>query len=355
VSFVCGAYVISRLAVLLAAQVPVWLHRGSVYLSLTSWDSGYYGAIATHGYGNGPVTFATRRWAFFPAWPILLRVAHWTVGGSWQRNGIALAFLLGLAGAIAIWFAVAAVMGPVAADRTAVIFAFLPGSVALSMPYTESLFVTCGALCLYALHRRWWIVAGCSAAIAGATRFPGMVLFVCCAIAAAAAVREQRSWRPLMAPLLAPLGLVAFLVKQREATGTPFAFLRAQHYWGGTDVGIVTTIRDVLFSRTRFAAPLPLLIVLAVVMLLAGIVAMAFRNDVPTVWWVYTLGLAAMSASVHSGLSLPRYVLPIFPAYACLAARLSGRVYAALVAICAAVMMLSAVLIFTASPVRFAP
>ncbi|MDQ1462127.1 MAG: hypothetical protein QOI08_3611, partial [Actinomycetota bacterium] len=157
------------------------------------------------------------------------------------------------------------------------------------------------------------------------------------------------------APLLAPLGLVAFLVKQQQATGTPFAFLRAQHYWGGTDVGIVTTIRDVLFSRTRFAAPLPLLIVLAVVMLLAGIVAMAFRNDVPTVWWVYTLGLAAMSASVHSGLSLPRYVLPIFPAYACLAARLSGRVYAALVAICAAVMMLSAVLIFTASPVRFAP
>ncbi|MDQ1435066.1 MAG: hypothetical protein QOF59_1882, partial [Actinomycetota bacterium] len=275
--FVCGVYVVSRVTVLLAAQVPVWLHRGSVYLSLTSWDSGYYGAIATHGYRNGPVTFATRGWAFFPAWPMLLRVAHWTVGGSWQRNGIALAFLLGLVGAIAIWFAVAAVMGPVAADRTAVIFAFLPGSVALSMPYTESLFVTCGALCLYALHRRWWIVAGCSAAIAGATRFPGMVLFVCCAIAAVAAVREQRSWRPLMAPLLAPLGLVAFLVKQQQATGTPFAFLRAQHYWGGSDLGIVTTIRDVLFSRTRFAAPLPLLILFAVVMLLAGIAAMALR------------------------------------------------------------------------------
>lgn len=355
VCFVCGVYVISRAAVLLAAQVPVWLHRGSVYLSLTSWDSGYYGALATHGYGSGPVTFSTRRWAFFPAWPTLLRIAHWTVGGSWQRNGIALAFLLGLGAAIAIWFAVAAVMGPVAADRTAVIFAFLPGSVALSMPYTESMFAACGALCLYALRRRWWIVAGCSAAVAGATRFPGVVLTVCCAIAAVAAVRQQRSWRPLVAPLLAPLGLVAFLVKQRQATGTPFAFLQAQRFWGGSVLGIASTVRHVLFSRTRFAAPLPLFIVVAVVILLVGVVAMAFRNDVPTIWWVYTLGLAAMSASVHSGLSLPRYVLPVFPAYACLAARLSVRAYAAFVATCAALMVLSAILIFTVSPVRFAP
>src|SRR5205807_7473706 len=87
---------------------------------------------------------------------------------------------------------------------------FFPGSIVLTPFYTEGLLIALVLGCLLALlHDRWW-TAGVLAALATATRPNAVVIVACCACAAAVAIRRRRDWRPLVAPLLAPTGLLAY-------------------------------------------------------------------------------------------------------------------------------------------------
>src|SRR6202022_4216173 len=82
-------------------------------------------------------------------------------------------------------------------------------------------------LCLYSLLRRWWLLAGLSAAFASAAHPDAIVLSACCAWSAGAAVWKHREWRALIAPILAPAGLVVFFTYLRYHTGNFLAYVDA--------------------------------------------------------------------------------------------------------------------------------
>ncbi len=92
------------------------------------------------------------------------------------------------------------VLGPRVADATALLFVFFPLSGILSFAYTEGLFLTAAAGCLYALGRRLWITAALLACLAGLTRNTGIVVVLCVLVVALpAAWRDAPGcgrWRP---------------------------------------------------------------------------------------------------------------------------------------------------------------
>ena len=77
------------------------------------------------------------------------------------------AFIFGLTSALAIWLAVREVFGSRLADRAVLLYVFCPVAYVLSLAYTEGLFLTAAAGCLFALSRRYWVSAALFAAWPG--------------------------------------------------------------------------------------------------------------------------------------------------------------------------------------------
>ena len=252
-----GLYAASRLLVLVAVgtgalvapddEGPLsagpWPPGGSTGLGvvdgLLRWDSAWYLHIAEAGYSESS---ADGRNAFFPLLPLLVRLVAGLPGvGGLVEAGLIVALLAGAVATILVWALGRELADEPTADRMAALFAFFPGSAVLSMVYAEGLLVALAAAVLLALQRRQWLLAGVLAAVATSSRPTGVAVGAACAWAALAAVvlAERREWRALVAPALAPAGLVAFFGYLAARTGDPAAWFSAQRaVWGErVDVG----------------------------------------------------------------------------------------------------------------------
>jgi hypothetical protein len=310
-----------------AALVAKWLFpKMHVINALGSmWDGRWYLKIAAHGYpahliqeGDGS------RWAFFPAWPSAIRATSAITGLSLSNAAVFLAFAFGLTSVIAVWLAVREVFGPVIADRSVLFYVFFPTAFVLSMGYTEGLFITAAGLCLYALHRRYWMMAAGAAIVGSLTRDVGVVLVLCVAMAAAPVIWKQRKVRPLVAVLVAPLGIVGFMAYAWARVGNPLAFLSAEHFWAGAHFvwfrAAPTALADVLHGGLHgLVLPAALLASAALVFSYLGVTLLARMQSrggiIPTYWWVFTIGALLTAFSPYYPNSILRYTMVVFPLF----------------------------------------
>ncbi|MGH3775107.1 MAG: hypothetical protein ACRDRR_05115 [Pseudonocardiaceae bacterium] len=198
--------------------------------ALTSWDGAWFLGLATGGYGGVPAelvdAFGVRTpqtpLAFFPGYPGLVAAVSWVSG----LGVIAAAFVVSIgAGVVAAYGLVRlAKTVPYGSPRAGLVlvalFAAAPMSIVLSMTYSEALFCALAVWCLLGLLRRQWLLAGVCSAAAGLVRPTAAALVVAVGMAALVAVfRGQDGWRPWIAALLAPSGLVGYLAFVAARTG----------------------------------------------------------------------------------------------------------------------------------------
>lgn len=186
---------------------------------LTAWDGLWYLRIAAYGYELGYFTdaqghpnFYTPR-AFFPAYPYLTRALSLVTG----MNLITAALLSTTACGLAAAYGVArlGLLARGGSPRTGyllvALFAAAPMGIALSMAYTEAMFCALAVWALIGvLERRWWL-AGVCCALSGLVRSSAFALIVAVGLAALVFAVRARNWRPLVAVVLAPTGLVGYL------------------------------------------------------------------------------------------------------------------------------------------------
>ncbi|MGZ4590581.1 MAG: mannosyltransferase family protein [Actinomycetes bacterium] len=191
-----GAYVVSRLLVglgVLFAYVAYPSRAPSYFLH--RWDSAWYLAIARHGYPahlNYPVGLhgAPPRyspWAFFPLFPLLVRAVHEVTALGYTISAYALNVVIAGLAVLVLWRLARAVAGSEAADRTVLLFCAFPGSVVLSLAYSEALFILLVTLTLLLLVRHRWWLAGLTGALCSLTRPTGVRSW--------SRPRWPRSWR----------------------------------------------------------------------------------------------------------------------------------------------------------------
>ena len=171
------------------------------------WDSGYYSAIAEHGYS---ASGAER--AFFPLYPLLVRWLSRVNGLSIWWNGLILS-VTAFGAASAIFYAwVRCDHSRTVALLATALLCFSPVSFYLVAFYAEPLFLAVGLFGLYCARRGWFLASGIGIALASATRPTAFLLGV-------AYVIEILLQRPLSArawvmaiagALLAPLGALAY-------------------------------------------------------------------------------------------------------------------------------------------------
>lgn len=222
-----AAYVVARVATLLAIVVASQLHHGDLDNLLGKSDGAWYLGIAQHGYGvappispHGAYTHDLTSLAFFPLYPMLIRLFTWP-DISYLVAALLVTAVAGVlaAGLIAAW------ARPVVGDRGAIalvaVWSLLPSSAVFDMAYSEALFVAAAAGCLLALQRRRWIAAAVAAIVGGLTRPTGGALVLAVAIAAGLEIwRHHRIDRRVAAAVvLAPLGLGVALLHVSLVTG----------------------------------------------------------------------------------------------------------------------------------------
>lgn len=313
------------------------------------WDSPWYLAIAGHGYGP-------ERAAFFPLYPGLLALVTSSVRAAIVA-GIAISSACSLGALYLIHRLVSLDRGLEVARATVWIICALPFALVLSAVYTEGLFLLLAAGAIYAARLGRWPAAALCVAAAGATRSSGVLLVVPALAVMLYGPRADRpaaaarsGWRPAyrlgreaLWLLLAPAGLLASIVYLGVVRGDPLAAIHAQSHWdrvliplGAIPLGIwhaLSGLADIIppiavgpprsldLAQPFWAAVLN--VALAGFLALAGWLTLAVARRLSVAEAAYALSALALPLSAPSAdyplLSLPRYMLVIFPFWTMLA------------------------------------
>ena len=322
-----GIFLASRLGILAVFGAAIYGRRDSLASALSAWDARWYLAVARSGYPHLlPVAFgdaAQSTLGFFPLLPLMIRAVAALTRLSYLTSGLLVTTFAGLAAALTVWRLLADTEGRAAADRGTALVLLSPGAFVLSMVYSEGLMIALVAGSLLSLRRRRWLVAGALAALASATDPLGAAAIAPCTLAAYVAVRDRREWRALLAPVVAPLGVVAFFAFLWAWTGTPLAWFVAQrHGWesGPLGSGVVSQL-SYLFHHGFANVNANVKVASALVLLVLVVVASRRARPEPMLvaYVAAVLALALLAPTV--GLS-PRVALRAFPILGIVGARL---------------------------------
>ena len=354
-----GVYAASRVVCLAAAGIAVVAARRSFTSLFLPWDSGWYVTTAMTGYPHSvPMVdghAAASHIAFFPVLPLLTRGLYHLTGLSPLRAGLVVTFVFGALTAVLLWYLARRLFGPEVADRTVALFCFFPGSFVFSLVYAEPVMLALAIGCLIALLDRRWVVAGVLAALATATRPNAVVLVACCAFEAGRAILQRRDWRSLVAPVLAPLGIIVFFVFLRVRTGSWTAWFRVEEGGWGERIQPTALLHYAhIFLRQGFREwnyPVPLFGALLIVIL--GVLLLRLGSRVPPVLLVYTACIVALTLASKTLGARPRFVLTAFPLFFGLAYYVRRTAFTVLVAVFAG--MLSMITILSLSTLALTP
>lgn len=320
--------------------LAVWSPHGLLD-RLSAWDGLWYLKIAAHGYDLGAVldahgqlnSFTPR--AFFPAYPWLVRTLAEGLGIGLVPASLCVSAISGLFAAYGLARLGRIVRGgSVCAGYLLVaLFAAAPMGVVLSMSYTEALFCALAVWALVGVLEERWVLAGVCCAGAGLVRSTAFALVLTVVLAAVVdLVRRRESGRPLIAIVLAPLGLAGYLwwtgLRVRPDAGL-FEQLRtwSDLEWLGWATSFDGGAETWNFLGSALVSPAGMTVltggVIVGALLLLG-VAMARRVEWPLVVYAAVVMVMCLGSSslMHAK---PRFLLPAFTLLVPIAIGLSNR------------------------------
>lgn len=283
-------------------------------------DVGWYMDIAQHGYEVQPFnTNAHHNWAFFPLFPLLLRGASF-ITGEFLLTGMFLSHLFFLAALILMYKTVIEFgLNEATADRAIFYLAVFPTGFFFSLPMTESLFLFLTVGSFYAAKRQRWWAACLLCALASATRVTGILLVPSLILLYWSTYRRDWWRRDLLWLLLAPTGVLSFMVYLYWITGNPLAFKDIQVVWGRGTGFFLMPLLNYLAHPLIIADSWDLRLInflAAITTLTCGILLLKRREFALA---LYTLLSEIVTLSSLQLQSQGRYVLIVFPVFMVLA------------------------------------
>jgi hypothetical protein len=206
------------------------------------WDAGWYLQIVTDGYRYAPGDPAIQQnIVFFPAYPMLMRLAGRLLGGG-MTGYVAAGMLVSIAaffGALAYLYAFARDrFGEQTATASVWLLAAYPFAIFFGALYTESLFLlgTIGAF--HHFTKGEYGRAACWGLLVGLTRVNGALLVLPLGLLALSASGWRPSLKALAAAAAPGLGLVVYALFIWQLTGSPLAFATSHVAWGRSYQGL---------------------------------------------------------------------------------------------------------------------
>jgi hypothetical protein len=173
------------------------------------------------------------------------------------------------------------------------------------------------------------VLAGLLAAFATASEPEAAVLIVVCAVSAAREI-YRRGWgdtaarRSLLAPLLAPLGLIGVIAFMWSWTGSPTAYWTTQHYgWRERfdllalphlAIRLAHHISFAHFNHPTINLNWPVGLVGAVILIVLLVLMLRIRGTISLEAWLWTLGISFIAVTSEWVPPNPRLLITAFPA-----------------------------------------
>jgi hypothetical protein len=188
------------------------------------------------------------------------------------------------------------------------------------MVYSESLLILLSAVCLLALLRKNWWVAGLAAGVATGVHPDAVVLVACCLWAAGVAIWRDRDGWAVVAPVLSVAGIVAYFSYLWARTGDVLRWYHVQRSIWHVGVGFD---HNTVYALTRsFTHPHDLqdgiVPAMGLVFALLGLVLMV-RWRPPVLIWIFTVGILLLAFDSNLLGARPRVLLTAFPLIVALA------------------------------------
>lgn len=305
-SYIIGIIIIGR------ENTPL----GNILLEiLNRWDAPHYLRIAEVGYRDEAEDRLLI--VFFPLYPLAIRVVHFVIP-SYLVSGLVVSSLATVAAGFFLQSLARLDGDDEEANRSLWYFFLFPTAYFLFLPYTEALFIALVLGSFFAARRRRWTWAGILGMLACATRMQGLALVPALAFEAL----WQERWRaPLRAfwLLLIPVGFVSYLAINWVVLGDPLEFVEIQRaHWSHTTIWPWESFTDALrHVRADPSGPFRTQIFefrLAAIAFAAALLIGAARWLRPS-YQIYAWVGMIFLMSVTFQISMPRYLLALFPLF----------------------------------------
>lgn len=307
-----------------AVNVPGWIappigHAWhNVFTALERQDALWFLRIATTGYAR-----ADGSAAFFPLFPSLVRAVSWVVGGHPLLAATLVSNLAFFGSLLVLYDLTVRELSVSVARRTIVYLAVFPTAFFFFAPYSESVFLLLTLIAFRQARRDRWASAALAGALAALTRSIGVVLAPALIVMAFEQHRAHggRLWIRVAGGAAVLLGPLAYLGWWGVAHGEALAPIHAQANWQRQLSSPLSTLwRAIQMAFGGLGVQDPgywIIDVLVVGVVIVAVVAGLRR--LPRPYLVYSIGsiLIPLSYPFPSRplLSMPRFVVVIFPAF----------------------------------------
>ena len=367
-------YVSARVLLVLAAYIQGKLGHHSLLTGFANWDGFWYRRLANHGYPHH-VSYGQTTLGFFPLFPVTIWLVTPIVEllSPWQQiwaSTMAGVVISGVGGWVATVFVHRLCEGwwdRQTARRAVVLFAVFPGAVVFSMVYSEGILLPLVAVCLWALERRKWWLAGICAAFGTAVQPVGLVLGPVCASACLVEL-WRGGWRSpefrasLKAPLLSVLGVGCFMLFLWSWTGNPMATYIAQHHGWGEKTNLLALVDAAQrmapsFDPSHLNHPtIDLNLVCgeigAVILAVELVLLWFYRRELSLPAIVWTVGIIFLAVTSEYTPPNPRMLITAFPGLCLFARYMKGRSFNILIAINVVLLVVLSLLTFVGHAMR---
>lgn len=330
---VAGSFVISRIYIFVAASLgfhflPL-VERGKAvpleesapwFLSIWyRWDANWYMSIVSGGYEW--IEKAESNVAFFPLYPVLVRVGGLLAGERYLAFGLLLSLGCLFGGLVYLYRLVEIDHGEDTAGRAVWFICIFPTAFFFQSFYTESLFLLSSVASVYYARRGQWAAAGLWGLLASLTRVTGLLLL----IPLAWEYLDRRSFslrrvRPDAAWLaLVPAGLAIYMAYLYHDFRRPFLFAQIQvDAWSHKFTPFFSSLEeDIHIFLTRTYEAWVVYDIIAVFLLLAlSVIAFRYLRPSYSLYMLASLLFVLVGGSVRS---MSRYALVVFPVFILLA------------------------------------
>ncbi len=276
------------------------------------WDSINYIDIAQYGYFIPADRTKMANYAFFPFYPLLMRIAD-TVLGDPALSGFIISNACLLVSCFYLYRLVSLESDGRTAMRSIKYLFLFPTAFVLSGILTESLFLALSLACLYYAKKGNWLFTGVLGFFTALTR-PYGVIIILPALYEYLKSREfklQNIRADALYMLLIPAGISTYAAYCYYLMGDPLAFARVQAAWGGHAVNPIME----LLNRLTTPAGVDVLFG-ACFTLMALVVMLLSYKKVGFSLWLYGLLLILIPLSTPSSAwSMARYIVLAFPLF----------------------------------------
>ena len=298
---------------------PGWQNA---FTSFERFDALWFLRIASSGYRTGDGSAA-----FFPLYPLAIRAVSWVMGGHPFGAALLVSNAAIACGLCVVYALTASERSIATARRTVLLVGLFPTSFFFFAPYSESLFLLLAATTYWAARSRRWAAAGAAGALAALTRNVGIVLAPALVVEAFHQRSEGRgSVLPgLGAAVAVGIGTLAYLAYWWAKVGDWLAPIDQQANWQRTFSSPWATVVDGTRDAFRYLGNanggywlIDWLIVVPVVG--ASVFALLrYRPSYSVFLWGGLLIPLSFVFADRPLMSMPRFVLPLFPAFWALA------------------------------------